>query len=130
MRAEYSPPSLKIFDCNPQRNRTSSGRPFPALRAGAADHHAERPCHDFDIEPQTPVVDIRGVERDVLIERRVLTRLNLPQTGDAGQYFQTTQMRQLILADLSGQRRSRANHAHVPGQYVKELRQLVERILP
>ena len=60
--------------------------------AGAANYYAKSAGHDFDVEPKAPIIDISGIERNVLVERRILARLYLPQAGDAGQHFQPAQV--------------------------------------
>ena len=66
------------------------------LGPGTAEDDADGASHDLEIEPQAPIVDVGGVERNVLIERGVLAGLHLPQASDAGQNFQAAQMPQFI----------------------------------
>ena len=66
------------------------------LGPGTAEDHTDGPSHDLQIEPQAPIVDVGGVERNVLIERRVSAGLHLPQASDSGENFKAAQMPQFV----------------------------------
>ena len=58
-----------------------------------------------------------------------MARLHLPQPGQAGQHFETAEMLKRILRDFARNRRTWTHDRHFPAQHVKELRQLIKRVL-
>ena len=70
--------------------------------------------------------DVVQVEPEVGVERRVVARLDLPQTGDPRAHPVAGVELGRELGDLLRQRRPRADQAHRAAEHVEQLRQLVE----
>ena len=62
-----------------------------------------------------------------MVEVRVAAAADLPQAGDAGLHRQPAAVPQVVARDLVGERRPRADEAHLAAEHVPQLGQLVER---
>src|SRR3984885_4373825 len=83
------------------------------LGASAAGHYRQCADENLEVEPDTPVLDVGGIEGDVAVKRGVLPRLYLPQAGHAGEHVETPQMAQVVALYFAGDRWTGADHAHV-----------------
>lgn len=81
------------------------------LCAGAGEDYYEGAGENLEVEPDDPLVDVSHIKRDVVIEGGVLAGLHLPEAGDAGHDVEAAQVVELVLANLAGQRRARADDA-------------------
>src|ERR1035437_10362367 len=113
-----------VFNCQP-----ATSNPQLPLGSGAGEDYADGAGEDLHVEPETPVFDVSGVEGDVAVEGWVLAGFDLPESGHAGEDIKAAEVRQVVLLDLAGQGRARADQAHVAAEDVVELGQFVERIL-
>ena len=64
----------------------------------------------------------------VEIERRAAARTNLPETRDARFHVKPAELVKFVMVDLIHRMGTRSNQAHLPVQYVPELRQFVEAV--
>ena len=82
---------------------------------------------DRDVEPDRPVLEIREVQPDQIVEGQAGAAGDLPETRDTGQHQVPLPMprcEQLVVAE---RQRAWADEAHLPAQDVEHLRQLVDR---
>ena len=71
-------------------------------------------------------MNVFSIQFDLLFERDIAAAGDLPCAGDAGGDIETFALRKRVSGDFAGNRRARADEAHVPKQDIDELRQFVE----
>ena len=75
------------------------------------------------------LLDVGEVHGDHVVERRVAAAPHLPVAGEAGLHGQAAHGALVVLGDLGGQRRARADAGELACEAVEELRELVDRVL-
>ncbi len=70
----------------PVRTSRHAGARGMSVSTLAAHHRADGPRNDADVEAHGPVVDIRNVVADGLVDRKVVTTAHLPLSGDTRLY--------------------------------------------
>ena len=87
------------------------------------EHDGNRPPHDFQIQPQGPVVNVFQIQPHPVAEiGDVVAAADLPEAGEAGFDAQAAAMRQIVKTfDFVHRQRARADEAHLAAQDVKEL---------
>jgi hypothetical protein len=120
-----------FFSRKNHTSRSSSGHSNceTALATGSSQNHLRGSQKNLQVQPQTPILDVRQIKGYIAIERWILARVNLPKAGNAGQHFKPAKVLQLVLSDLVGQRRPGANQAHITKQDVHELGEFIQAIL-
>ena len=108
-----------------------------AGRAGRNDsldgpdyHRMARVSEDREVESDRPVVNVEEIEALVGAEGRVVASLALPETGDSGAHLIPTPELGIKVDVLVREGEPRPDQAHRPGEYVPELRQLVDARRP
>src|SRR3990172_6165402 len=94
-------------------------RPLRQQNGGGS---AEQYLH---IQSQRPVLDVPDVKQDHLVETELTASANLPQSCQPGRCLEASAMPVLVVLDFDGDRRSRADQAHISPQDVAELNELV-----
>ena len=85
---------------------------------------------DGHVEPHGPVLDVEEVEAAIHLEGRLVSCLDLPETGHPGLHLEAVDEPPIELGDLGAKRGSWTHEAHRPVQDVHELRQLVDAARP
>src|SRR6202034_4911927 len=111
-----------------RRQRGPNWQGMGGLGAGAAHNDVGRLDEDAQIEPEAPVLNVGGVEGNVLREGWIVARLHLPQAGEARQDFEAAEMLQFVFFYFGGDWGPRTDDAHLPAQHIQELRELVEAV--
>ena len=91
-----------------------------------ADHHNDSAQDDGQIFPQSDLAGVDAVHFGAVVESAVVALGNLPEAGEAGTHT-PVDLVGIVDGDLFGQHRTRADQAHIAGEDVPQLRQLVER---
>src|SRR3569623_1398511 len=94
-----------------------------SLRTSTRDHYAHRTSKDLHIEPQAPVLNVRSIQRNVAVKRRILASFHLPQARHTWKHIQPAQVRYVVLLHFGRDRWPRPDKAHIAAQHVVELRQ-------
>ena len=97
------------------------------VSAGTREHYRrDRSGEDLEVEPERPAIDVEQVAFDPQVELGFLTRLDLPQPGDARLHAESTAVPRVIPLHLVLARRTGPTRLISPFSDVPELRQLVE----
>src|SRR5687767_11966940 len=100
------------------------------ISAAAGEDRKGRLEEDRDVEPDRPVLDVVEVEPHEVVEREVRAARDLPQARDSRQHEIALAVPRLELVVVAQRQGSRADQAHLAGEHVQYLGQLVERELP
>src|SRR5947208_300322 len=73
------------------------------------------------------MLDVPDIELDPLLPGKARAAVDLGPAGDARLDVEPAALAVVVALDLVGERRPRADHAHLAPQHVPELRELVER---
>ncbi len=108
------------------RRRLFRSQLSSATAHGVRDHHWNCRHDDEEVESDRPIVDVDQVKPPIGVERRVVTRFDLPESGDA--WFDAVPTAQLVvkLVHLVREGGTRSDQAHRPVENVEELRKLVD----
>ena len=79
-----------------------------------------------EIESDRQVVDVQQIESAIGVKRWVVACFDWPEPGHTRFDSVPTHQLKIELGDLLGKGRSRPHQAHRPGEYVEELRNLVD----
>src|SRR4051812_44000632 len=112
---------------------TSRLRPAPAAGLAlvrAAEEGERRAPEDLQVDAPGAVLDGPHVQLDPLGPGQGRAAVDLRPAGDPREDVEAATLAVGVLLDLVAQRRSGADHGHVPPDDVPELRQLVERQPP
>src|SRR4051794_16350328 len=104
--------------------------PAAASDALAAHEERHRAQQDLDVGPQRPARDVEVVDLDHLGERDLRGAEHLPRARHAGRQVQAPSVQPGDALVLGAHKRARPDEAHLAGQDVEELRDLVERKAP
>src|SRR2546423_6537585 len=97
------------------------------LLSRSRQHDPERTKDEIEVEEEGPLIHVSEVELHPLVERDlVAVRAHLPETGEPRAHGEPAVLPLLIAQDFAGERRARADDAHVAAEDVQQLRQLVE----
>src|SRR5439155_21650223 len=86
-----------------------------------------RAREDLQVDERRAVLDVPDVEFDPLVPGEARPAVDLSPAGQAGLDLEPAALPGRVAPDLVGERRARADHAHVAADHVPELRQLVDR---
>src|SRR3990170_6372311 len=99
----------------------------PLVRSSAGDHGGDRPGDDRYIEPDRPVLQVREVEPDEVVERQAGPAGDLPEARHAREHRIASAMPSLEEPVVAKRQRARTDEAHLALEHVDDLWDLIER---
>src|SRR5215212_7679437 len=97
-----------------------------SVGAAAGEDRHRGAEEDLEVEAERPGADVVEVEADHVVEGDLAAAADLPEAGDPGHRPQPPVLPVLVLVDLGGDRRARADQAHLAPEDVQQLGQLVD----
>src|ERR1700683_3353199 len=99
----------------------------PRLRNAVASHYLQqRFCQDKDVEPEALVIHIPEVEIEFSPPIEGISAVHLRPSRDAWLHVMTPPLLRRIPLQIMHQQRAWPNQAHLPAQYVNQLRQFIK----
>src|SRR6266478_5432755 len=97
------------------------------IRASSAQHRGKRLEQDLEVQAQRPVLDIGEVKLQPLREREIAPAGDLPQAGQTRLDAETLALDALVEEiHVPNRHGTRTDEAHLTGQHVEDLGELVE----
>src|ERR1035438_7747487 len=85
-------------------------------------------CQDQNakIKPKTPVVHVPHIKRELSVPADIITTVDLSPAGDTRFHVMPPSLLGCVILQILRQKWPRTNQAHLAGQHIPQLRQLVE----
>ena len=94
----------------------------------ASEYDGNRLKENSQIQKHIPVFNVLKIKQDILFERRIMARRDLPEASETGRDVETAKVLKIIALEIIFRMRPRADDAHIALKNVKKLWQLVNAV--